>query len=214
MSPSRRSAFILMGAFALTVVIARVLPAPRVAAPTPAKTAPLPATLAGGYIATANPDETTPTTRAMLAPGTQMDTRTYRGSEGGASVQVIRITGSDRNALHDPRSCLAGVGWRIEDDRTEIAEGVPVRVCRLAAPDRAPLLVAYGYVSENGILFANPSAIRAQLLRQAILGGAAKPVTFLRLITSGEPGQTEASRKRLRFLAADLIRTVAATPSQ
>lgn len=208
MSPSRRSAIILAGAFALAAIAQWVLPAPVSVAVAAAPLAPLPQTLGNGFVAAATTDETTPATRQSLAPGTQIATRTYKNA-GGESVQVIRITGSDRNALHDPRSCLAGVGWRIEDDRTETAGGVPVRVCRLSGDDRTPLLVAYGYVSENGILFADPSAIRAKLLYQAIIGGGAKPITFLRLIATDTPQETQAARERLRLLAVDLVKNTA-----
>ena len=211
MSPSRRAAFILAAAFAAFAVTARLLPPPRPPLPIATVNRPLPPTLGNGFVAGA-PDETTPATRSTLTPGTQIATRTYRAPTG-ETVQVIRIVGSDRNALHDPRSCLAGVGWHIEDDRTETQNGIPVRVCRLTGDNRAPLLVAYGYVSENGVLFADPSAIRVRLLYQALVGGAAKPITFLRLITPDKPGQTQTTRKRLRSLAVGLIRDVA-TPNR
>jgi len=207
MSPSRRTAFILAGAFALTAITARLLPAP----PPPASVsagASLPQALGDGFVGGVSSDETTPTTRARLAAGTQIATRTYTNARK-QTLQVIRITGSDRNALHDPRSCLAGVGWRIEDDRTETVSGTPVRICRLLGDDgRAPLLVAYGYVSDNGVI-ADPSAIRAKLLYQALVGGTAKPIVFLRLIMPDTPGQSQATRKQLGILAADLIRATA-----
>ncbi|MBC8140654.1 MAG: EpsI family protein [Armatimonadetes bacterium] len=211
MSPSRRTAFILAGAFALTIVAARLIPAPDSVAPTP-PAAPLPQKLGADFASGRVTDETTSATRAMLAAQTQIATRTYRDAHG-QTLQVIRIIGSDRNALHDPRSCLAGVGWRIEDDRTETANGVSVRVCRLVGEgNRVPLLVAYGYVGENGAVIADPSAIRAKLLYQALVGGAAKSLIFLRLITPDTSGQPQAARGRLRSLAAGLIRAHATAP--
>ncbi len=204
MSPSRRTTLILAGAFALTAITARLLPTPKSVVPVFAEVS-LPRTLGAGFIAGKVPDETTPASRARLAAGTQIATRTYT-SAAGQAVQVIRIIGSDRNALHDPRSCLAGVGWRIEDDRTETVGATPVRVCRLVSNDgRAPLLVAYGYVTANGVV-ADPSTIRAKLLYQALVGGAAKPIVFLRLITPDTAEQTQTARKQLGVLAADLIR--------
>lgn len=208
MSPSRRTAVVLAAAFALTLLAARLMPAPRPAAPVSAGK-PLPQTLGAGFVGGSVADETKPAVRARLAAHTQIATRTYTNA-AKQTVQVIRLVGSDRNALHDPRSCLAGVGWRIEDDRTETIGETPVRVCRLLGDDgRPPLLVAYGYVGENGTLIADPSAIRAKLLYQAVVGGAAKPLVFLRLITPDVPGQTQATRERLGVLAAGLIRAAA-----
>ncbi|MES2464721.1 MAG: exosortase-associated EpsI family protein, partial [Armatimonadota bacterium] len=56
--------------------------------------------------------------------------RTYRSEATGDSVDFTLIGGTDRNALHDPRSCLVGAGWRIENDHVETIPGttIPIRV--------------------------------------------------------------------------------------
>ena len=211
MHSSRRTAFVLAATLAASVAASRFLPAPKSdGGGGIVSVHGLPRSLSNGaFVAqTTSGDETTNAVRQSLAPGTRITTRNYRAPNTGETLQAIRIVGSDRDALHDPRSCLVGVGWRIENDRTEMEGKTPVRVCRLVSdePGRTPLLVAYVYKeAKTGAVFADPTAIRARLLYQAFVGGKGEPIIFLRLIAP-DPAPSDVARKRLRVLAADLCR--------
>ena len=111
----------------------------------------------------------------------QIRQRTYR-HPGGACVMATLIAGSDRDALHDPRSCLAGAGWVIENDRVETLPEtkITVRRCTLVG-DSGRFDALYVYRA-GGESIASPTQIRLRMLGAALLGGKGTPVRFLRLL--------------------------------
>ena len=217
MPPTRRTALVLAALFGAGWAASRLLPAPH-AAPTLALDLPsLPPAIARGYRAASPlPDETTDAVRDTLAPGTSIATRTYRTNRLTAippALELIRLAGGDRDALHDPRSCLVGVGWRIEGEETRTQSGVSVRVCRLVASDNRPaLLVAYTYVTDvqGETYLADPTAVRSRLLFQALLGGTPRPVVFVRCLCRAPAGGDEKmARDSLAACVADYAGEVA-----
>lgn len=106
-------------------------------------------------------------------------------TNGSRSVQFIIIGGTDRTALHDPRSCLIGSGWSLVDDRTErLPETtVDIRTCRaIGAHNDINMDVIYTYVVDGQVV-NNPTEIRAAMLRSALLGRKNTPVYFLEFTT-------------------------------
>jgi hypothetical protein len=103
---------------------------------------------------------------------------------GTDQVDFMLIGGTDRTALHDPRSCLVGAGWRLEDDHTEMLPGtrVSVRACHAVGLPGAPNYdIVYLYV-ENGHVINRVTQIRAAMLWSALLGRKNQPVYFLRFL--------------------------------
>ncbi|MGC4042937.1 MAG: exosortase-associated EpsI family protein [Armatimonas sp.] len=100
----------------------------------------------------------------------------------GEDVELTLIAGRDRDSLHDPRSCMVGAGWRIEDDRVELLPGtsVSLRRCTLAQGTQR-FDVLYGYVADGKVL-AEPTQIRGRMLAAALLGRRGSPVCFFRLL--------------------------------
>ena len=131
MPPIRRSAYLLaLCTFAVLLVSLVWRPAPP-SAFVGVASADVPAAI-GDWISQGD-YEVTPEVRAALSSA-DIVSRTYargEGSTGDASIDFVLIGGTDRNALHDPRSCLVGGGWRLENDRVDTlpGAGVQARAC-------------------------------------------------------------------------------------
>jgi hypothetical protein len=130
MSEIRRMGYILTGLLGLTVLTAFIWkPAP------PAKFngiagSELPMTI-GSFTAINVPVDAQ--TRAAI-PSADIIQRQYTDPRG-FSVNVTVIGGTGRNQLHDPRSCLVGAGWQIQDDHVEDlpdSDKTPARACEIA----------------------------------------------------------------------------------
>jgi hypothetical protein len=92
------------------------------------------------------------------------------------------IGGTDRSALHDPRSCLVGAGWKIVGDREETLPGTDVRFRRAVATggsDDADYEFLYVYVVGDKTI-NHVTQIRAQMLMSALIGRKNTPVCFVR----------------------------------
>lgn len=100
----------------------------------------------------------------------------------GESIELTLIAGRDRDSLHDPRSCMVGAGWQIENDRVEPLKGtqISLRRCTLTQGTQR-FEVLYGYVAEGKVL-AEPTQIRGRMLAAALLGRRGSPVCFFRLL--------------------------------
>jgi hypothetical protein len=161
-----------------------------------------------GYTATESSVD--PDTKAALGSA-QIAARRYVGPSGRI-VDVVVIAGTDRSALHDPRSCLIGAGWKIDRDRIEpIAPGVPARAC-IATLSPAGGAAQYGYdivylyVRRRRVI-ASATAIRLSLLESALLDQSDAPVTFMRLMTPLAQGQAyPAEHATLMRFAGDFWR--------
>lgn len=127
--------------------------------------------------------------------------RTYT-DQSGHTAQLVLIGGTDRNALHDPRSCMVGAGWRIEDDHTEAVPGTSVtaRSCRLVGgAGGAAYEVLYLYVVDGQIV-NQATQIRSQMMLSALVGKKNRPVCFVRFLRPLSPGALSDEVEHARFL--------------
>jgi len=105
----------------------------------------------------------------------------YQARSGWFDLTLIG--GTDRSALHDPRSCLVGGGWRIQNDHVEKLEGtnIEVRVCRATGGGTRPVDYEFLYVYVVGDQTINHvTQIRARMLMSALIGRKGTPVCFVR----------------------------------
>lgn len=130
--------------------------------------------------------------------------RTY--GEGAGAVDFTLIGGKDRQALHDPRTCLIGGGWMLSNDHAEHLPGTDVDVQSCQATGRADAPgydIVYLYLV-NGKRISEINQIRAQMLWGALTGREEVPVYFLRFMQplGSEPAANAAQHQRLlRFTA-------------
>lgn len=139
----------------------------------------------------------------------QVTAREYR-APSGMLVQLTMIGGTDRSALHDPRSCLVGAGWQLTDDHVEYLEGsgVPVRVCHALTTPGAGLPnydIEYLYVTNRHVI-ASATQIRLALLEAALLEQNDSPVYYVRLLTPlpQTPAAQSQEHMQLQSFAAGL----------
>jgi EpsI family protein len=153
-----------------------------------------------------------PSVRAALSSA-DIVSRTYQSS-GGNVVQFTMIGGTDRSALHDPRSCLTGAGWRIEDDHTETIPGTQVqaRKCRVVQDKSSQSYeLIYLYVVDGKII-NEVTQIRGKMLLSALIGQKGTPTIFMRFMRplapagSSEPSQVpnESGNTYLNTFAAEM----------
>lgn len=147
--------------------------------------------------------------RAALAAA-DLVSRTYADNRG--TIDVTLIGGTDRSALHDPRSCLIGAGWRIEDDHTVTlpsTNGKPgplARACRVVSDTSGETLeVLYLYVV-NGQIVNEVTQIRSQMLFSALIGRKNTPVCFVRFMrpistATGTSAEQTTNSNQTRFMA-------------
>ena len=142
----------------------------------------------GGYIAPRD-YELTPEVKAALSSA-DLVSRTYQG--GAGAIDFVMIGGTDRTALHDPRSCLVGAGWRLEDDHAETLPGTAVRAhaCHaVGQPGQPGYDITYLYVVDGRVI-DQVTQIRTAMLWSALLGRKNTPVYFLRFMQPlGADGQ-------------------------
>ena len=137
--------------------------------------------------------------------------RTY--GQGDAATDFVLIGGTDRTALHDPRSCLVGAGWKLEDDHTETLPGTAIaaRACHAVGLPGAPGYdIMYLYVV-NGRVINQVSQIRAAMLWSALVGRKNTPVYFLRFMRplSSDDAAVSANHAQLASFAAQMWAAVA-----
>lgn len=139
----------------------------------------------------------------------EVTAREYRAPDGTV-VELTMIGGTDRSALHDPRSCLIGSGWLLTDDHVEYLQGsgTPVRVCRaLPGPNTGQpnYDVEYLYVSNRRVI-ASATQIRLALLEAALLEQNDAPVYYIRLMTPlpADPAAQAKEHTQLHLFASRL----------
>lgn len=143
-----------------------------------------------GYTSAGN-DPVPADVKAVLASASLLS-RTYTSDSAdsnGEPINFVLIGGTDRSALHDPRSCLIGAGMRLEDDHLEALPGTSAaaRSCHAVSESGSggsDLL--YLYVVDGKII-NQATQIRAAMLWSALLGQQGKPVYFLRFERSINP---------------------------
>lgn len=139
--------------------------------------------------------------RAALSAA-DLVSRTYTNGNG-QSLQFTMIGGTDRSALHDPRSCLLGAGWRIEDERTQTipGTGVSAQVCRIVRDSTQDAYeVVYLYVVNKEIV-TQVTQIRFQMLLSALIGRRGTPTVFVRFMRPVQKDDETDAASRAQFLA-------------
>lgn len=194
----RRSAFILVGVFAATLGASAAWNPPAPAPFVPLGESAVPQKIAGYF---APPDRQSPVSEQVrnVLSSASIVARTYvpvGDTYGSSPVEFILIGGTDRSALHDPRSCLVGAGWTIESDTaTTLPSAVPARRCRIVnntLPGRPGYEMVYLYVVDGAVI-ESVTQIRAKMLVSAVLGKKNTPVYFLRFMRrTGEETGTDA----------------------
>lgn len=143
----------------------------------------------------------------MALPGASILARTY--ARPGDQIDFILISGTSREALHDPRLCLTG-SLRLSDSRTDHLPGTSVEMQTYQAADRPgppDTEVAYFYVY-NGRVVSNPTQIRTALLWSALLGRQSSPVYFFRFIHPLGAGAVQGDHARLEAFATQMWQSV------
>ena len=207
----RRMGYLLMlliGAALGTAMVWKPAPPPRFLGLTGAD---VPRTLGG--LRAASDDPVPADVKAALASADLLQ-RTYTpvGDQGGEAVDFVLIGGTDRSALHDPRSCLIGAGMQLEDDHLERLPGTDIqaRACHaVGAPGTGGSDMLYLYVV-NGKVINEVTQIRAAMLWSALLGRRGTPVYFLRF-TRGLNDDAQANARghdRLGRFAAEMWETL------
>ena len=197
---------LIIGAALATAMVWKPAPPPHF---TGVATADVPRDL-DGYSAPQD-DVLPPDVRAALA-STDPISRTYQ--QGGSEVNFLLIGGTDRSALHDPRSCLIGAGMQLENDHVELlpGTGVAARACRAVSQTATPGHpgevgddILYLYIV-NGKIINQVTQIRAAMLWSAVLGQRGTPVYFLRFTRalSADPQAYPADHALLQRFATDM----------
>lgn len=212
MPPFRRSAYLLAVASACVFgvsLIWRPAPPPRFVG---VESSEIPATI-GAWVSQGD-DEIEPDVKAALASAS-ITSRTYSDSDSG--INFILIGGTDRSALHDPRACLTGGGWKLQNDHTEsvpgATDGLTIRSCQaVGGPSEVGsdgYDIAYLYVVD-GQIKNEVTQIRAEMLASALMGRKNRPVYFLRLLQplSPDPKTQAANHARLLEFAAQTWKTL------
>ncbi|MDR3709354.1 MAG: exosortase-associated EpsI family protein [Capsulimonadaceae bacterium] len=127
-------------------------------------------------------------------------------ADDGFRVAFALIGGTDRDALHDPRSCLIGTGGVINNDRVEMLPGyrLNVRSCDVVYSGEDPSIadIVYFYFAKDGSV-ASATDIRMRLLSSALLFRRAEPIYFVRFMTpvSGNATSEDRQASHARLLA-------------
>ncbi len=143
-------------------------------------------------------------TKGALASA-EILSRDYK-SESGETINLTLIGGTNRSALHDPRSCLVGAGWRIDLDQVESLPAdsdTRVRSCVAEwtnqAGNSSSVDMTYLYVS-HGKVIASATEIRIALLEAALFDQSNSPVYFIRF-TTPRPSGNDAVAEHARLLS-------------
>lgn len=170
----------------------------------------IPRTVAG---CTAGPDDAVPADVQAALSSATLTSRTYQAAGGaGNPVNFVLIGGTDRSALHDPRSCLIGAGMSVQDDHSEPlpGTGINARACRaMDAGRRSGFDIVYLYLV-NGRIVSEATQIRAAMLWSALLGRRGTPVYFLRFTrpVSSDPREDAQGHAALLQFASAMWNTL------
>ena len=162
----------------------------------------------GGWVS--GPDETVPADVQAALASASLTSRTYRPAGNGPGAEpldFVLIGGTDRSALHDPRSCLIGAGMQIAGDHLEAlpGTGIQARVCRAVTGTGSGFDIIYLYLV-NGRIVNSATQIRAAMLWSALLGRRGTPVYFLRVtrLLSSDPRQDAAGHAAMLQFATNM----------
>jgi len=166
----------------------------------------------GGWVS--GPDESIPADVQAALSSASLTSRTYQPAGNDAAgneapVNFVLIGGTDRSALHDPRSCLIGAGMQIQNDHLESlpGTGVEARACHAVTGTSTGggFDIIYLYLV-NGRIINSATQIRAAMLWSALLGRRGTPVYFLRFTRPlySDPRQDALGHAAMLQFAADM----------
>ncbi|MEO7716608.1 MAG: exosortase-associated EpsI family protein [Capsulimonas sp.] len=204
MSQVRRMAYLLVIIFAAALLTSKVWSVPRPPKFIGVASAEVPHSVAG-Y--TAGKDLVMPPEVTKALGSGDVIERAYEGG-GAVPIDFVLIGGTDRSALHDPRSCLVGAGWRLENDHTEAIPGanIAARSCRAVGNPNGPSQdMLYVYVVDGKII-DSPTQIRFAMLKSALIGQQGTPVYFLRFMCPLDTNEAnaEANHASMQAFAKDM----------
>ena len=184
-------------------------PAPNALVVVPSSQVPL---SVAGYVSTPDNAETfkREAEAEVYIPRSQVISRTY--TSGTDTIQFLLVSGAGRTALHDPRLCLTGSGWRLSNARTEPVPGTPLQMERNEAATVSPTpdtSLDYFYIIK-GKPVSSPTEIRFALMESALLGRDNAPVYFFRFIQplNPDPARAASDHAHLQAFAAEIWRTL------
>jgi hypothetical protein len=153
--------------------------------------------------------------QAQLSSG-DIVTRHYAQENNPASfIEFYLIGGTDRTALHDPRGCLTGAGWKIQNDHTETlpgatdksGAGVLARFCEASGGGASgeTYEILYLYVVDGQVV-QQVTQIRWQMMLSALVGARHRPVYFcvMQRLRRADPIQDAEEGKQLRRFAGEM----------
>ena len=166
----------------------------------------------GGYVS--GPDDPVPADVQAALASASLTSRTYRPAPGSTAwntdpLSFVLIGGTDRSALHDPRSCLIGAGMQVVHDHLESlpGTGVQARACQAVGGSSGTggCDMLYLYLV-NGRIVNQATQIRAAMLWSALLGQRGTPVYFLRFTrpTYPDPRQDALGHAAMLQFATDM----------
>lgn len=154
----------------------------------------VPTRVSGGRYVSTGDVTLAPEVQAALSAGTVVyrtfaDTGAKAAEDTDSTLDFVLIGGTDRSALHDPRSCLAGAGWQMSGDHTVTlpGTGVTARSCRVERESssdtgsREGYEIVYLYVVDGQVV-PDVTRIRREMLLSAMIGKPNRPVYFFRCI--------------------------------
>jgi hypothetical protein len=139
----------------------------------------------------------------QLASATIISRQYTNNAEG---IGFNFIAGTDRNALHDPRSCLIGSGMQLVDFHSDKLPGTMASVATCRAVDTSgheDLDMAYMYYVDGKVI-NSPTQIRLAMLRGLLLGQKNSPAYFLEYsmpVPHGEPIAPQGHADLIAFAA-------------
>ncbi len=167
------------------------------------------------------PDDAVPADVQAALASASLTSRTYLPSAdnalpGAEPVSFVLIGGTDRSALHDPRSCLIGAGMQVTGDHLETlpGTGIQARACRAisglnSSGQNGGYDMIYLYLV-NGRIVNQATQIRAAMLWSALLGRRGTPVYFLRFTRplDSDPRSDARGHAALLQFATEMWRTL------
>ena len=196
---------LLIGAALLTAMVWKPAPPPQFAG---LGSGDIPRSL-DGYVSGA--DDIIPGEVKDALASASLTSRTYQPgvqhrSQINDPLNFVLIGGTDRSALHDPRSCLIGAGMQVEGDHLERLPGTQIeaRACH-AVGGGGGFDMVYVYLV-NGHVINDATQIRAAMLWGALLGRRGTPVYFLRFTRNlrADPRDEAAGHAAMLQFATDM----------
>jgi hypothetical protein len=149
-----------------------------------------------------------------LPKDTTYGQRSYKAADGFRTQMTAVLMGADRTSIHDPRYCLPGNGWKIEQIEVDSipvdkphAYQLPVQKLTVSrsdvAPDGSPILVrgiyVYWFVAENRVT-AQHGQRMIEMGLDMLRTGVLQRWAYISCFSACAPGREEATYGRVKDL--------------